>query len=339
MVTTVLNMGVYASVTLDYSTESDIPAVLSSQLELLTKQWAYMASVYMQDFGPYIISTIGITLNMLSLLIFGSTDSITGGVTPYLISISILDTLALLSAFTGKAKYLSAIRSEWFCKFSIGIGIASSDASDFLKVLVGIMRSLAVVLPFRCRQQGDSSRWKVHVGGTVTLFFGLHTYVMSTKRSTINTMSGICEYFMDMSFAQEVVGAYMTFHQSVSIIILAVCSIIIFYSLTKQRKCLSTMNSRDNAKATKEMQIDKMLLGVCVLYLATSTLPVVLMIVNSQSDWMYKSMEHLALSSFLFQIGFNLKNVGLASNTLVYMLSSSLFRAKARDVLLCNNTK
>ncbi len=335
MDTTVLDI----SVTLDYGTESDIPAVLSPELKLLTKQWAYIAAVYMQDFGLYFISTVGIILNILSLLIFGTTKSLRGGVTPFLISISILDTLALLSAFTVKAKYLSAIRSEWFCTFSLGIVMVSSEASDLLKVIVGIMRSLVVVFPFRCRQQGESSRWAVYVVGTVTLYFGLHTYIMSTKRSMSNTVAGICDYFMDISFAQKVFGVYLTFQQGVNITILSVCSIIMFHSLTKQRKCLSTMNSTDLAKARREIQIGKMLLGICVLYLATSAFPIVLMIVNSQSDWMFKSMEHMALSKLLFQIGFNLKNVGLASNTIVYMLSSSLFRAKARQVLLCNNTK
>ena len=103
--------------------------------DMLTKHWAYVVSLAMKLYGPYVISAIGIAFNIFALCIL-ATNSLTGGITPHLIALSVFDSLALLSQMMTSLNYHLGIRYQWVCMCIAFLRTASLNSSNFLKVII-----------------------------------------------------------------------------------------------------------------------------------------------------------------------------------------------------------
>ena len=80
------------------SSEKGNNTIAFSEFELndvLTKHWAYATGMAIKLYGPHFISTMGIALNIFAFHILG-TSSLTSGVTPHLMALSVFDILTLL---------------------------------------------------------------------------------------------------------------------------------------------------------------------------------------------------------------------------------------------------
>ncbi len=312
---------------------SDISA--PSELDqFLTDHWAYIAAEAVQNFGPYAIAAPGIVLNIFAFAILHG-GSLTGGVTPHLTSMALFDILVLLTELILRLNYhVLGVRNQWFCKSINFVQAAATNSSNVLTLIVGIIRSLVVVFPIKFRHLMKTSRWIVQISGTVVLFFGLQVNKFFVKTIKLDT----CIWMGVIDIPQKVIGLLLTALYCFSLICLTVCSIIMFSKLREQEKILSSLSETDMTKSRKDIQLGRMLLGVCVLYLSTRTLPIVLLAYSLLSDMKYKSTGTKAIFELLTKISRLILLMGHALNMCVYVLDSSIFRARAKKIFGCGHS-